>query len=96
MNFASQDNGESHNSSRANPFTDAVTCTVAVADQEFDPPIKGFILTASGDVQIQFKGGSIQTIPYIVAADDSREVRSYEIIKMFKDGTDATVLCGLR
>lgn len=95
MNFARQDDAESHNCSRANPFTNAVTCTVGVADQEFDPPIRGFILTGSGDVKLQFKGGSIQTIPYIVATNDSREVRSYEIVKMFNSGTDATVLCGL-
>lgn len=83
--------------SQANPFFGSETVDISSADHLFTVPMRGLLVTATGSVKLQYDGDeSIQTIPMLVVSGGHYEFRGHLIRKIFKTGTTATILCGLK
>ena len=89
--------GVSHNS--RNAYVGSETVDTSSVDHTFSNPVRNLIVTASGNVKVDFFDGSNQTIPVVVAASDYtlfiKDGKGAVITKVYKTGTTATVLCGL-
>lgn len=82
----------------ANPFPGTIDVNQAI-DQVFDPPARGLLITATGDIKVTYDGdGSIRTIPVFVVSGGNTEFRGHMIRQLFStaNGSTATVLCGLK
>jgi hypothetical protein len=83
-------------SAASNPYYGTHDVDMSSTDQIFDPPVRGLLITVSGNIKVQFDGdGSIRTIPIVVGLGHY-DFRGFLIRKLFKTGTTATVLCGLK
>lgn len=82
------------------PYIGSETIDISSADHTFTKKgIRNVIVTATGNVKVDFLDGTNQTIPVVVATNDHtllfKDGKGGIITKVYKTGTTATVLCGL-
>ena len=82
-----------------NPYVGSETIDISTADHTFARPMRNIIVTATGNVKVDFLDGTNQTIPVVVATNDHtllfKDGKGGMVTKVYKTGTTATVLCGL-
>ena len=87
-----------HTSRTANPYRGSETVDLSSEDMVFTEPVRGLIVTVSGNVTIHLVGDAVSknlTIPVLVTSGHHFELRGYVMDKVIFTGTTATVTEGL-
>lgn len=81
------------------PYGGSETVSIASTDHTFVGLARALVVTATGNVKVELADGTQQVIPVAVAASSNVILdgngKGLYVKKVIKDGTTATVLCGL-
>ena len=91
-------NPEGYGSKYTNPFPKSVEVDISAASQTFENPVRGLLVTGSGNIVLHLIGdpeGTYITLPVAVTTGHYYIAGPFVIDKIIKTGTTATVIKGL-
>ena len=95
----SENNPYTFSERSANPYVGHEVIDISADDHVFDEPVRGIVLTASGDLIFRMVGdasGENITLPILVPVGGFFELRGWIIKEIIKTGTTATPYIGLK